>query len=153
MSPKLVMLSPVNRGPPASFTKPSKDSQPTVYYSPQTNQSVLVYKGERGNPASPQLQSFTPRLIIMAFYDTLRQQDTSAAVTLVVNEEELALTFEQYNGKTVSQLFGEYGGRLINDVTRIKTFAIDSVEVPGTTQVRPGETVRGVIKAEDKGAA
>lgn len=89
----------------------------------------------------------------MAFFDTLRQQDTSAAVTLVVNEEELALTFEQYNGKTVSQLFGEYGTRLLNDVTRIHTFAIDGVEVPGTTQVRPGETVRGVIKAEGKGAA
>ena len=89
----------------------------------------------------------------MSFFEILRQQDTSAAVTLVVNEEELTLTFEQYNGKTVSQLFGEYGSRLLNDVTRIRTFAIDSVEVPGTTQVRPGETVRGVIKAEGKGAA
>jgi hypothetical protein len=89
----------------------------------------------------------------MAFYDTLRQQDTSAAATLVVNEEELALTFEQYNGKTISQLFGEYGGRLINDVTRIKTFAVNGVEMGGSTQVRPGETVRGIIKAEGKGAA
>jgi hypothetical protein len=89
----------------------------------------------------------------MSFYDNLRQQDTSAAVTLVVNEEELALTFEQYNGKTVSQLFGEYGHRLISDVTRVRTFAINNVEVPGPTQVRPGETVRGVIKAEGKGAA
>ena len=89
----------------------------------------------------------------MSFYEALRQQDTSASVTLVVNEEELALTFEQYNLKTVSQLFGEYGHRLINDVTRIKTFAIDNVEVPGSTQARPGETVRGIIKAEGKGAA
>jgi hypothetical protein len=38
-------------------------------------------------------------------------------------------------------------------VNRIRTFAIDNVEVPGTTQVRPGETVRGIIKAEGKGAA
>jgi hypothetical protein len=89
----------------------------------------------------------------MAFYDSLRQQDTSSPVTLVVNEEELALTFEQYNGKTVSQLFGEYGTRLVSDVTRIRTFAMGNLEVSGNTQVRPGETVRGIIKAEGKGAA
>lgn len=89
----------------------------------------------------------------MAFYETLRQQDTSAAVTLVVNEEEMSLTYEQYNGKTVSQLFGEYGTQLVADVTRIREFAINNTVVPGTTQVRPGETVRGVIKAEGKGAA
>ena len=88
----------------------------------------------------------------MSFFET-RQQDTSAAVTLVVNEEELELTFEQYNGKTISQLFGEYGNNLIGDVTRIKTFAVNNVEMLGTTQVRPGETVRGIIKAEGKGAA
>lgn len=88
----------------------------------------------------------------MAFYDTLRQQDTSAPVTLMVNEEELELSFEQYNGKTVSQLFGEYGSRLIGDVTRIKTFAIDNTEVSGTAVPRPGESVRGIIKAEGKGA-
>ena len=88
----------------------------------------------------------------MAFYDTLRQQDTSAPVTLTVNEEELELSYEQYNGKTVSQLFGEYGSRLIGNVTRIKTFAIDNTEVPGTAVPRPGEVVRGIIKAEGKGA-
>jgi hypothetical protein len=89
----------------------------------------------------------------MSFFDTLRQQDPNAVVTLVVNADERELTFEHFNGKTVSQLFGEYGGSLINDVNRIRTFAIDNVEVPGTTQVRPGETVRGIIKAEGKGAA
>ena len=89
----------------------------------------------------------------MAFYDTLRQQDTGAPVTLVVNEEELELTFPQYENKSVSQLFGEYGHRLISDVTRIQTFAINNVVVSNTAQARPGETVRGIIKAEGKGAA
>lgn len=89
----------------------------------------------------------------MAFYDALRQQDTSAAVTLVVNEEEMTLTYEQYNGKSVSQLFGEYGTQLVADTTRIREFAINNTVVPGTTQVRPGETVRGIIKNENKGNA
>jgi hypothetical protein len=88
----------------------------------------------------------------MSFYN-FRQQDTSAPVTLVVNEEELELTYEQYNGKTVSQLFGEYGSRLVNDITRITTFAIGDTVQQGTAVPRPGETVRGIIKAEGKGLA
>jgi hypothetical protein len=88
----------------------------------------------------------------MSFYN-FRQQDTSASVTLVVNEEELELSFEQYNGKTISQLFGEYGHRLLNDVTRIQSFAIGDTIQQGTAVPRPGETVRGIIKAEGKGLA
>lgn len=89
----------------------------------------------------------------MSFYDGLRQLDTSAPVTLVVNEEEMTLTYQQYNGKSVSQLFGEYGTQLVADVTRIREFAINNTVFPGTAQARPGDTVRGIIKAEGKGAA
>jgi hypothetical protein len=84
-------------------------------------------------------------------FATLRQQDTSAPVTLVLNEESVRVDFVNYNGKTVSQLFAEYGRSLIADASRIKEYALNNTIVPGETQVRPGETVRAILKSEQKG--
>lgn len=87
----------------------------------------------------------------MSFFSQLRTQDQSAPVTLLLNEESITLTSDQYRGKTVSQLFGEYGHQL-GDVTRINRFVLNGEIVPGDTQVRPGESVRGAVTSESKGA-
>lgn len=88
-----------------------------------------------------------------SFFSNLRTQDPSAAVTLVLNEESVRLTAAQFTGKTLSQLFAEYGRGLVADQSRIQSFAVNNTVVPSDTQVRPGETVRAIIKAEGKGAA
>lgn len=87
----------------------------------------------------------------MSFFTQLRTQDQSSPVTLMLNEESIVLQADQFRGKTVSQLFGEYGHQL-GDVTRINRFVLNGEIVPGDTQVRPGETVRGSVSSENKGA-
>lgn len=86
----------------------------------------------------------------MAFFDQIRTADQSAPVTLYLNEESITLTPDQYRGKTVSQLFGEYGHSL-GDVTRITRFVLGNEAVPGDTVVRAGESVRGAVSSESKG--
>lgn len=86
----------------------------------------------------------------MAFFDQIRTADQSAPVTLYLNEESITLTSDQFRGKTVSQLFGEYGHSL-GDVTRINRFVLKNEVVPGDTVVRAGESVRGVVTSESKG--
>ena len=86
----------------------------------------------------------------MSFFDQIRTADQSAPVTLYLNEESITLTPDQYRGKTVSQLFNEYGHSL-GDVTRITRFVLGNEEVPDDTVVRPSEIIRGVILSESKG--
>lgn len=86
----------------------------------------------------------------MSFFDQIRTADQSAPVTLYLNEESVTLTPDQYRGKTVSQLFGEYGHSL-GDVTRINRFVLGNEAVPGDTVVRAGESVRGAVSSESKG--
>jgi hypothetical protein len=86
----------------------------------------------------------------MSFFDQIRTADQTAPVTLYLNEESITLTPDQYRGKTVSQLFGEYGHSL-GDVTRINRFVLGNEAVPGDTTIRPGESVRGCCTSESKG--
>jgi hypothetical protein len=86
----------------------------------------------------------------MAFFDQIRTADQSAPVTLLLNEESITLSADQFMGKSVSQLFGEYGHQLGN-VTRINRFVLNGEIVPGTTVVRAGESVRGAVSSESKG--
>ena len=91
-----------------------------------------------------------PEIFIMSFFDQIRTADQSSPVTLLLNEESITLSADQFSGKTVSQLFGEYGHQLGN-VTRINRFVLNGEIVPGTTVVRAGESVRGAVSSESKG--
>jgi hypothetical protein len=86
----------------------------------------------------------------MSFFDQIRTADQTAPVTLYLNEESITLTSDQFRGKTVSQLFGEYGHSL-GDVTRINRFVLNTEIVPGDTVVRAGESIRGAVTSESKG--
>ncbi len=86
----------------------------------------------------------------MAFFDQIRTADQTAPVTLYLNEESLTLSPDQYRGKTVSQLFGEYGHSL-GDVTRITRFVLNGEVVPDDTYIRSGENVRACCTSESKG--
>jgi hypothetical protein len=86
----------------------------------------------------------------MSFFDQIRTADQTAPVTLYLNEESITLTSDQFRGKTVSQLFGEYGHSL-GDVSRINRFVLNNEVVPGDTVVRAGESVRGAVTSESKG--
>lgn len=88
----------------------------------------------------------------MSFFQQIRTQDQSAPVTLILNEETLTLSPDQYRNKSVSQLFAEYGASLGGDVTRINRYVLNGEAVSGDTVVRPGETVRGAVSSESKGA-
>ena len=70
-----------------------------------------------------------------------------APVTLIVGTEQLKLSDLFYKGKTVKELFIEYGSRLNNDKDHIITFVIGDFIVPDDTQVRSGETVRCIIES------
>jgi hypothetical protein len=101
--------------------------------------------------ATPQKQLYPlPEIFVMSFFDQIRTADQSSPVTLLLNEESITLSADQFNGKTVSQLFGENGHQLGN-VTRINRFVLNGEIVPGTTVVRAGETVRGAVSSESKG--
>jgi hypothetical protein len=86
----------------------------------------------------------------MSFFDQIRTADQTAPVTLYLNEESITLTSDQFRGKTVSQLFGEYGHSL-GDVSRINRFVLNTEIVPGDTVVRAGESIRGAVTSESKG--
>lgn len=87
----------------------------------------------------------------MQFLQNVRAQDLSQPVTLAVNTESVQIPFENARGKSVSQLFAEYGSSLGVDVVRITTYVLNGESVPTDTQPRPGETVRGAITSESKG--
>lgn len=89
----------------------------------------------------------------MSFFQQIRTQDQSAPVTLLLNEDSLQLQPDQYRGKTVSQLFAEYGASLGGDVARINRYVLNGEAVAGDTVVRPGESVRGSVNSESKGIA
>lgn len=107
----------------------------------------------RVNETKPQTHFILYLFLIMSsFFSNARRQDTSAPVTLVVGPDMLELSYDQYNAKSVSQLFGEYGHTLSGgDVSRISEYQVDGEIVPGTFQARPGETVRGVVNTDGKG--
>lgn len=87
----------------------------------------------------------------MQFLENVRVQDQSAPVTLVFNEEEYVVSAENALNKSVSQLFAEYGVNLGVDPARLTRYIINGEVVPGTTVVRPGETIRSIISSENKG--
>ncbi len=92
----------------------------------------------------------------MSFYTNLVQEDSNAVVTLMVNSESTRLLRSEFDGKGASQLFAEYGDRLgLNDASRVTAYqfvgADQTVERPGNTQVRAGETIRGVVTNEKLG--
>lgn len=87
----------------------------------------------------------------MQFLNNVRVQDQSAPVTLLFNEESYVVSAENALNKSVSQLFAEYGLNLGIDPARLTRYIINGEVVPGTTVVRPGESVRGVIVSEGKG--
>jgi hypothetical protein len=87
----------------------------------------------------------------MQFLQNVRQQDQNAPVTLMVNEESYEVSYINARGKTVSQLFAEYGSNLGVDASRITSYVLNGEGVPGDTVVRPGETVRGAVTSESKG--
>lgn len=86
----------------------------------------------------------------MSFFSQIRQADTESPVTLYFNEESVNLNSSQFTGKTVSQLFAEYGTSL-GDVTRITRYILNGEAVPSTQVVRAGESYRGAVNAESKG--
>ncbi len=88
-----------------------------------------------------------------SFYDNVRRQDTSAPVTLVVGVEPVTLQHDQYVGRSVNELFAAYGHRLVGEgrVNLITEYQLNGEIVPGSTQPRPGETVRGVVTVDCKG--
>jgi hypothetical protein len=88
---------------------------------------------------------------IMQFLDNVRVQDQSAPVTLLFNEESYEVPAENALNKSVSQLFAEYGVNLGADPARLTRYIINGEVVPGTTVVRPGESIRSVISSESKG--
>jgi hypothetical protein len=88
-----------------------------------------------------------------SFFQQVRTQDQSAPVTLILNEDSLSLSPDQFRGKTVSQLFAEYGTSLGGDVSRINRYVLNGEVVAGDTVIRPGETVRGSVSSESKGIA
>lgn len=87
----------------------------------------------------------------MQFLNNARIQDASAPVTLLVNEESYSVPSENHRGKTVSQLFAEYGSNLGVDPARVTSYLLNGEIVPGDTVVRPGESVRGSVTSESKG--
>lgn len=86
----------------------------------------------------------------MSFFDSVRTQNYSDPVTILVNEESVVLSEAQYRGKTVSQLVAEYAGGMI-DVSRVNRYIINGTVVSGDTVVRPGESIRAAVSSESKG--
>lgn len=85
-----------------------------------------------------------------SFFQQIRQADTESPVTLYFNEESVTLNAAQYTGKTVSQLYAEYGSNL-GDVTRINRYILNGEAVPSTQVVRSGESYRASVNSESKG--
>lgn len=85
-----------------------------------------------------------------SFFQQIRQADTESPVTLYFNEESVNLNAAQYTGKTVSQLYAEYGSNL-GDVTRINRYILNGEVVPSTQVVRSGESYRASVNSESKG--
>lgn len=88
----------------------------------------------------------------MQFLQNVRTQDLSAPVTLIFNEEQYQVSADNSRGKTVSQLFTEYGAILGVDPARINRYVLNNEIVPRETVVRPGETVRAATTSENKGS-
>lgn len=86
-----------------------------------------------------------------SFFQQIRQADTETPVTLYFNEESVSLNSAQFTGKTVSQLYAEYGSNL-GDVTRINRYILNGEVVPSTQVVRAGESYRASVNSESKGA-
>ena len=87
----------------------------------------------------------------MDLLSNVRSADQDAPVTLVVNEESYRVPANNARGKSVSQLFAEYGSVMGTDTSRITSYILNNEVVPGETVIRPGETVRGAITSEEKG--
>lgn len=88
----------------------------------------------------------------MDFLSNVQPQDQTAPVTLMVNEESVRVPYVNAQGKTVSQLYAEYGASLGADPARITRYILGNEQVPAQQVVRPGETYRGAVTSESKGA-
>lgn len=88
----------------------------------------------------------------MNFLNTVVPQDQTQPVTLMVNEESVQVPYVNAAHKSVSQLFAEYGSSLGIDPVRITRYILGNESVSSSQVVRPGETYRGAVTAESKGA-
>ena len=73
-------------------------------------------------------------------------------VTLKANDQELKLNGMQYDGKTLKELFTEYGHNFDDvDPDYTTAFAIGFYIFPDDAKVRPGETIRRVVQSKNLG--
>jgi len=72
-------------------------------------------------------------------------------ITLQQNDQELKLNGMQYDGKTLKELFTEYGHNFDNVDSYTTAFVIGSYIFPDDAKVRPGETIRRVVLPENQG--
>jgi hypothetical protein len=73
-------------------------------------------------------------------------------VTLKANDQELKLNGMQYDGKTLKELFTEYGHNFDNvDPDYPTAFTIGFYIFPDDAKVRPSETVRRVVLPKNLG--
>jgi hypothetical protein len=72
-------------------------------------------------------------------------------VTLKANDQELKLNGMQYDGKTLKELFTEYGHNFDNVESGSTAFLIGSFIFPDDAEARPGETIRRVVLPENLG--
>ena len=86
----------------------------------------------------------------MSFNENL-PQTASRVVTLLYNDESIELTPAEYAGKSLTQLFTDFGDRLGTSVSRITSYTADNIVRDGSTVVRDGEVVRGIAKTDQKG--
>lgn len=87
----------------------------------------------------------------MQFLDNVRSSDQSAPVVIMMNAESYNVPAENARGKTISQLFAEYGVNVGADPARVTNYTLNGEIWPGETPVRPGETWRGSVNSEGKG--
>lgn len=75
----------------------------------------------------------------------------SQPVVLQLNEDSITITAEQAAGKTVAELFAQYGTDL-GDVNRITRYIAAGQVVASDATVVPGTVYRGSVTSESKGS-
>lgn len=97
----------------------------------------------------------------MGFFNFNKATDSSNAgsgdtvnkpVILQLNEESVTISYDDAKGKTIGELFAEYGQDL-GDVERVTRYINAGQIVPSDTDAQPGTVYRGTITSETKGIA
>lgn len=76
--------------------------------------------------------------------------DTRKPIILQLNEEQIEVSADDAEGKTVAQLFEEFGSDL-GDVDRISRYVSAGQIVSEDSTVKLGTVYRGAITSETKG--